>query len=414
MLQPNPELPTDSEYFVSRTLLKSEQSEPLSAYEEKYVKKLQRRARRRRIVGNAALAGTIVTFGAYWTDVNLNIAAEAQAKPGITFIAPPLDPENDHKALIVFNGFNTVNADNFARSNAEALQQNGDGNVLSIQYNNSSFDGDVYFETVHEYLVEHGITEANFTFISAGNIAGSRVGARLAEETDITIGSFQNYMSPSGSAGVKPFRQEEMQVAEFVAQWIPGAENSTAWRIAVEQYFYLDEYTKGSFNGDLAHDAEIVYKNTERFMKVGWGILNRFNNGDYTSNSFLLKQIAAIQEADLKDDYITMSEASDEVGIYWRGVYDDIVDQDVSVELLRSYTEEGGSPLFEYNIPNANHADWWKTKDEFKETALQAAASIPDEKEAFENRYNPIIFQDFILNNYALETNTSDTDEPEQ
>lgn len=401
MRQKNPELPPDSEYFDPNQAAESEQSTPLTDYEEKYLKKLHKRRRRRRIVGGTALASVFIGFNAYWLDVYRNIAIEEQAKPGITFIAPPLDPENSHKALIVFNGFNTVDADYFSKTNAEALQQNGDGNILSIQYNNSSFDGNTFFDTVETYLVEHDITEANFTFVSAGNVAGSRVGAKIAEETDISIGSLQHYMSPSGSDGVKPFRKEEMQAAEFVAQWVPGSENSTFWRIVVEQYFYLDQYTKGAYNGEFFHDADITLANAERFMKVGWGILNRFNNGDYTSNSFLLKQIAAINDADLEEDYITMSQASDDVAIYWRGKYDSIVDQEISVDQLRSYTNAGGMPLLDYDIPNASHTEYWVTKKEFKETASTVAAEIPEAVEAYQQRYNTDLLTLFYDKNFA-------------
>lgn len=406
MLQRNPELPPVT---VDAPEIVPEDSEP-TEYQLQYLRRRERTRRRMGRVGFVATSIGVLVGTAYWADVAHNIQEEKEAEPGIYILADPLDEENNHKATIILDGFNTMNANSYTREIGESIQQYADGELWSVDYNNAPLNGKTIFESAFELAEKRGITSISVATYSMGDIPGVEVATDFYVSSPLPVEKISITAGPSDVEGLQPYRQWELDFAKNVAEKIPGATHSTFWRYVAELYFYKDYYIKDDgFN-------------IGTFMKVGGSILKHFWEGDYTSNSFLLSQIDAMNSSDIKQNLEEIGEASDPesedyngklppIVMYFgtgKGGYDAMVNNKYSSEKICEYAETSGMPCFQYYVPGAVHSEYYRSVKEYLSTSQAAADKINPFSEARTEAY-----QDEQLQKELLANSDSDVDESE-
>lgn len=348
---------------------------PLTEYQRRYI---ERRSRLWPRIGNYGLIAVAATTP-YWIDVGINTINEREATPSISVVAEPLDEANDHKATILFNGFNTINANGLVKSLGESIQQYADGELWSVHYDNALLNDDKIYDAILDLAEQRGITSISIGSYSMGAVSSSEVVKDLIVDSPLAVEHVSFYSSPSGYDGLQPERQAELDFAHNVAALVPGSSHSTFWRYIVELFFYKDIYIKD--------DGFRI----DKFFKVGGDIIERFQNGEYTTNAFLLSQIDALSGADIARDIKKIGENPQNkplptfmyFGIGEDG-RDDMVDNEYSSQVICDAARKAGMACLTYTVSGAVHSEYYRSIDAYMvaaQTAAEDAAQIAQEDE---------------------------------
>jgi hypothetical protein len=379
MLQRNPESP------VSHFELRKKTPEP-TEYELKYAGWYG--AAQRTLSGAALLATGITLAGipTYGINVMQNTVAEEQAKPHINVMSGPLHEENKHKATIILNGFNTLSADSYTMSLGKSIQQYADGELWSVDYNNAPLNGKTIFESAYELAKKEGITSISVASYSMGDVAAVEVAKDFVVNSSIPVEKIAITSGPSNYDGLRKSMQGELESAKVWSK-IPGITHSTYGRYAAELYFYKDFYSRDGF--DLG-----------KFWDTATSIAGRFNENELTSNSFLMSQIEALDNADIKDNFKKIAEASKAKNIlppmnmYFgtgepiktksglQGGYDYMVNDKLSSQEICHYAVSADMPCFTYFVPGAIHSEYYKSTKEYMDMSKIAAKVVNPYQEA--------------------------------
>ncbi len=337
---------------------------PLTEHQRRYI---ERRSRLWPRISKYAFIAVSATTP-YWVDVGLNTLAEQEAAPSISVIAAPLDEANSQKATILFNGFNTINANGLVKSLGESIQQYADGELWSVHYDNALLNDKKIYDAILDLAEQRGITSISVGSYSMGAISSTEVVKDLVNDSPLTVEYVPIYSGPSGYDGLRPERQAELDFAHTVASFIPGASHSSLWRYGVELFFYKDVY--------LRDDGFRL----DKFFKVAGDIIERFQNGQYTTNSFLLSQIDALGSANIPRDIEQIGENPQNkplptfmyFGIGKDG-RDDMVDNKYSSQVICDAVQKAGMACLTYTVSGAVHSEYYRSVDEYMVAAQNAA-----------------------------------------
>jgi len=342
----------------------------LTAIEKKSVKKVENRYKLPLRLGTAAMA-FIIPGTPYWADVARNYSEEQSAVPDIKVIAQPADSKNAHKATVILDGFNRVNADAYALTMTDFIQHYADGELWSIQYNNAPLNGETLYKSVLDLAEKRNITTVSIATYSMGDGPGLEVATDIFTDSPLELETVSINLGPDGYEGVRPQMQSEHDFANFIATWVPSLAYSTFGRYGLEYWFYRDTFMKDGFD-------------FHKFLRLKNQIEHRFSNGEYTTNSFLLSQINALSHSRIKENIETIGKNPKKKKlpnfIYFgvgEGGYDSIVDVDYSMKKIGSYVTKAGMRYFTHEVPGVAHAEYYRSVDEY----MKAAQTIVRQQE---------------------------------
>lgn len=355
--------------------------------DKKLEAKLRRRSRLPLKIAAAALAfATIDT--AYWSDVNENRAEQAAAEVTINVIGKPLDEANSTKATVFIDGFNTYDANYLAKSVGPAVQQVADGELWSLSYNNAILNRKKIYETIVDLAKERGIESVSVAGYSMGGIIAVEAASDIIVNSSIEVNSIDLMHTPDGSDGLQPYQKKELGFAQNLAEWVPGAIDSSWVRFAGELYFYKNNYTKGQFKDwDIAHNTGVLIDNAYRFTRTFGSILEKFDNPKQASMQLLTEQVYKINQFDMLDELKKITEHRKEkqmpVVIYLGMEADSLVKDELTAENFYKYTHATDIDYFSYTVPDAVHSQYNRSIDEymkvFEAASGPVSADIKDE-----------------------------------
>lgn len=349
----------------------------------------------KRALAYTAIFGSIV----YAADVAKNMNEEREAVPDISVVLEAGNSENSDHAILVENGFNTTNADYLGTVLGPSLQKIGDGEIWSVQSNNAIANSDAVFEKALELAEQRGIKSISIATYSMGDMRGIETAEKFATESSIPVESIVVISGPSGYDGLREYQQDEMAWAKFLSKAVPGSAYSSYFRYLAELYFYRDSFTRQEDNF-----VDFIVKNTDRFIGVIDGMKKRFENGDYTRNSYLLRQINAIDTTDIEGLLKRIGESSETTRkpllIYVGSTaYDNVVDDEFSADEFEGFAENANLDFMRDRVEGVYHSQYYQPE------ALEAFDSLfekiaPDAKEIIaqnEAEFNQQVYQAFLL-----------------
>lgn len=384
----NPERPAPTtEHTAKKQKLwhRKNHLEPVFTFDaDKYLKK--RRIRRTAGYVITLTCGGLATFSLL--DMHTNMQNEANAEASMRVVTPAQSPDNQDSAWMTFNGFNTMNADPFLDEMGHGMQMMSDGDLVSAHYDNAKFNNKTIFESAYELAIGKGYESINIKSYSMGDVPAVSVMADFVEKTDIPVESVGIISGPSGYEGLRSYQQDEMKTAQFISKLFPNAKYSTPVRYLLEVYFYRDNYTKGTFRPwntleGIDHNFDVIGKNINSFVGVLKGMKTRFDRHGMTSSSFLLEQIYALQKANFDKAFERTAAQKNEKlmpVIYYFGTgeggYDNVVNDVISGETICGLAHKHGLTCFNYAVPNAQHAWYSKTIEEYEATYAEAKLDV--------------------------------------
>ena len=336
MLQPSME-------YTQRILVENEEKELSKTRRKKILKKMGKRA----LITLAVLS---VPVAGYTGDVLANQAAQSEAISTIQVSEAPLDPENNDKAIVFFDGFRSNNADELVLYRGEGLQNVLDGQLWSVGYNNANLQPNTIGENIISLADEQGVDTLYFYGESAGGTIEMEAQAYVAEHSDITIAAHILNSVPDGAAGLRKARQDEIKTVETLSV-IPGAKYSSVVRFLGEMAFRSESFYKdGEFNIDKA------FSTTGEVIDV--------LQGDKVAGSWLMfDQLMAIEDADIQGHINKIGELPPEIQrpvVIYIGTakpgFDYIVNDKLSAENIEQYALDANVPFIHLRVPGAVHS----------------------------------------------------------
>lgn len=364
-----------------------EENDEFGAY-EKLDKKLERQLKRRsRLplkIGATAL--TFATIGsAYWADVHTNRAERAASEVSINIVGEALYKTNSDKATIFIDGFNTYDADYLAETVGPAVQQVADGEIWSLSYNNAILSREKIYETISEMVEDRGIESVSISGYSMGGILAIEAASDIVAKSTTEVNSVVMMHTPDGSDGLRSYQRKELGFAQTLADWSPSAIDSTWVRFASELYFYKNNYTRGEYiNGDISYNANIVFKNSERFGRTFNSILKKMNKPKRTSMQLLSEQVFKINEFDMLDELKRISEQQDTkqvptlLYVAMEDKNDALVKNKFTSKNFRTYSAETDIDYFSYLVPDATHSQYYKSIEEYARVFERASGPVAE------------------------------------
>jgi len=348
--------------------------------DKKLEKKLKRRSRQSQKLAAASLIiASIAT--PYWLDVESNRAEQAAAEVSINLIADPIDEANEHKAIVLADGFNTSNGDYLTKIIGPAIQQVADGRLMSLGNNNASLGRENIFNKLVETANEYDINTYVFVGYSMGGIIAIEAAADIVSKSDINVSLITPMHTPNGLDGLQENQQKELGFIQLLADWMPGAVDSSWVRFGGELYFYKDNYTKGTFDDwNIAQNIGVVTDNVGRFGRTASSVWKTVNDPKHASMQLLTEQGFKISQFDMLDELKTISEQSDKkqmpLLMYVRMKNDALVKNEESSEAFRKDAQETDIRFYSYLVPDAIHAQYYKSEEEYMRMFGLASLSI--------------------------------------
>lgn len=274
------------------------------------------------------LAATALTLSsivsAYWQDVEQGRMAESQASVSVSDTLAPQQEANSNRATLVIDGFNAKDATYLSGTLGPAIQEIGDGTILSLNYNNALLDREEVFDKAVSYAHEHNITTLSVVGYSMGGIIGTELTADLNSKSNITVENLATIETPYGYDGLREYQKNELAFGQWVATNIPGSEYSSWMRKAGEVYFYRNAYT---------HDSPL--ENVGNFLRITGEVLSRQDTSRLTSTRLLMQQIYKISHVDFAKEFETIktqhgNKAETVISYFKTSGYDDVVDDSYS------------------------------------------------------------------------------------
>ena len=303
---------------------RAHETDELTDDEKKFVKKEEKRAKGRAravlTLTSLALASTAGVIG-YWADVSHNreVQAAADAQISLKVIAGPQNKENSDKAIILMDGYGTVDSDLLAKSIGPGSRQLGDGYLLSFDYNNGVISRDAVLKEVLRETAEIGVTHVTYVGHSTGGIMGLEAAADTVKYSYLNVDADVQLSAPSGPKGLNPQQAASLGFSQSVAK-IPGATDSSAYLFGNEMLMRSGNYTKGQFKdfwsgesfwedlGNVGHDVGIVANNIGAFFSTSGEVLSQLNNPDNISYRLLAQQGFKVQQFDAEAELKTINE----------------------------------------------------------------------------------------------------------
>ncbi len=332
-------------------------------------RRLKGRNRLNGLIAATALLG--VGVGQYASDVRANQEIQAEASINIQIASPALDPANNHKALIFFNGLGTDNAEAITKFTGHSLQPILDGQRWSIGYNNAPLEKTVFAKK----LIEAAHEQNADTFIFVGRSAGGNIIMQAQEEvrkySSITIEAIVLDSTPVDIEALRPARQEEIAIAHTIAR-IPGAEYSSAVRSIGEMASRIDSYNFGTpwqrienFATTYTHVNESIDNNKLPGMWLMFGQLLAIQDTDFESR---MENIAKLPKSVVRPTMLYLHTA--EPGV------DPVVDTEKSSKAIAAFAHKYGIPFLDYGINGAVHTHPEIAVDAYAQTLTKAKVTI--------------------------------------
>jgi len=252
----------------------------------------------------------------YFGDARVNMIAEAKARTTVIDVYPALENDTTKNATVMYDGFNTYGARNFARTLGDSIQLAFPGEGMSVQYNNGAFEAAKITPVVDKKLARYPeVNGADVVSHSLGIIPATKYIADKSNNTWFPVETATLIAGPANFDGLTDKTQHELRTAEDLA-WIPLIEYSSLFRYLLEMNFYQDDIKKNVSNA-LA------------------GINDRFAKGNTTSNAFLARQIKAAINADVPGTIASIKDAKFRtIFNIVKLTHDSVVDKDDSAEKI--------------------------------------------------------------------------------
>lgn len=362
--------------------------------DKKLEKKFKRRANLPLKIGAMALALASVQT-AYWSDVQANRAEQAAAEVSINIVSESLDAANSDKATIFIDGFNTYDADYLAETVGPAVQQVADGELWSLSYNNAILSRAKIYQTVLDMAEQRGIESVTVAGYSMGGIVAIELASDIVAESTTEVNSVVMMHTPDGSDGLRTNQKRELGFAQSLADWFPGAADSTWVRFAGELYFYKNNFLRGEFkDGDVAYNADVVLGNVERFGRTFSSIFDKMNDPKRTSMQLLSEQVFKINQFDMLDELKRISQQRDEKqvpALLYVAMDDDndaMVKNQLTTDNFKTYSAETNMDYFSYLVPDATHSQYNKSIEEYTRVFDQASGPVSQDIDAETARHS--------------------------
>ncbi len=363
-----PELPLWDESFELQFTPAEYPNEPLTSYEEKYLKRYRRKmALAKFAVGVGLFAGAHAAM--YLSDVQSNMAEATEAKPTIRIMSEAVDEDSSHKATIFYHGFNSFGASDLVSWLGDGAKQAYSGEQWAVQYNNAPLDAAKISETINDQIEERGITSVDVVTYSMGDVPGIDNAVEIINNGWVNVESITILSGPADYDGLTEKTQEELAIAKSFA-WIPWVEYSTPFRYLAEMYFYKDAIER--------NPVETVE-----------GINTRFRNGDVTTNLFLSSQINSISDSNIGDKIGSIDPMKFQPTINYVKIKDGrdtVVDNDYSAEKICEYANEKGLNCNVFEV-NSTHGNFFLNADEYAKVFEQIGQILKPQVEKEQARH---------------------------
>jgi hypothetical protein len=328
-----------------------------------------KRNRRLRKVGTT-LALMSMPFSAYAIDVRHNMNIQAEATIDVSVEHEALDPSNNDKAIVFFDGTRSTSGDDLIEYRGNGLQQAIDGQLWSVGYNDAVLDPDLIGKELLENAQKYGVTALYLYGESAGGVTALDAQAYVRAHSNIIFPAHFLNSVPYAPEGLRQARQDEIALVETLAE-IPGAKYSSFVSFVGESIFRSDRYIS-----DRGIDLEKAYTTTQE-------ILADMAGSKQAGNWLMFDQLMAIKNANIRDRIIEMGLIPDDIQrpvIIYIGTRDPgrdyMVDDDLSAAEIKDYTDEAGITFIHIEVPGAVHSRPDIGVAAFESTIAEAAGDI--------------------------------------
>lgn len=341
-------------------------TEALTARELHRVETLTRRRQKLLLGINAVALATSATLSAYWGDVATNHEKAATSTASITTIGESLQ-HHDSTATIFFDGFNALSADYLAAEMGPSVQQITDGKLMSVSYGNAPLEPEKIADKIIDIAHAQHLDSVSLYGYSLGGIIGTEVAADIIDKSDLRVDAIYLNLTPDGSKGLLPERQEEINAMELIGS-LPGAKYSNYLRFAGTMLSEADSYTQGA-----------PIDNWNNFQ-AAWQLADKEIKEEQRPGFWLLiDQVLAISNANLNKNFQTIGHERDTkpmpVVVYLgtaRPGFDDTVNTAESSDNICMYASRADLQCYVYNVPGAHHAEYFDSVTAYN-TTLGAA-----------------------------------------
>lgn len=320
--------------------------------------------RKKRLVRGLGYAGMAMSLAGIHAGVNIaqnqEIAASSEVR--IDILAESIDPDNNNTAIVSIDGFNELDAENVSSSIGVGIQQAVDGQLWSVNYNNSLFDERAIARAIVRESIENDIDRVILNGYSAGgNISfsvyqelqqiSSMKSDRSPESDSLPVTTSQLELplvvvtaTPNGIDRVKVHFQDQIELFNFLATHAPD----------------LLYYDPARFIGELYYRQDVMQNDPIGTIIDSWDYV--FN--DKATPAWLLElQLQAIAESDLErvindiGEYADNNNTPQPVVVYQTSVNGNeyMIDDIASSQDIQNYARQNGMPYFVNPVEGAVH-----------------------------------------------------------
>jgi len=302
---------------------------------------------------------------------NQQIAEEASSS--IHEILPARTTAGEDRAIVMFDGFGTIDADALSLSLGPDIQRQLDGSVISVRYGNALLNTDSIAKQIETYVEHDHKTELDMVGYSAGGDIMAAVNTRL-EHDHVATEALYFISTPDGLDGLRPDMQTKaVPVTQAIAK-VPPLEYSDPVRFGVEMvarsHLYTDQPDIFSTIGAAAHTASHIIEqlSTKQEIPGSW---------------MLVDQLFAIQNANIKDRFNEIATASPDIrrpAVVYLGTgkdgYDTVVNDKWSARHFADAARSAGLGIAVDYVPDAVHAEYQLTPGQYRHTFQQIGAQV--------------------------------------
>jgi len=357
---------------------------------------------RRTMATVAGVAFIGANVGLYAADVHANQEIQASARVEVNILSQALDPINDDNALVSIDGFGMRDGEMLASSLGIGVRSILDGQIWQVNYNDASLEPLAIAEEIVETATEEGVDTISLVANSAGGGIAMQTQERIHEISDLTVEAVFLNASPDGVKTLRPARREEVALVEQYA-WIPGVTYSTPLRAIGEIAFQADRYSSG--------DPATRFNN---FVRTAEQVSDALHNNKLPGTWLMIDQMLAIENANIKTRVQNLNELPEETMrptiIYLSAKKDYMVNNELAVKNIESYTNKYGVPFLTYDIPGAIHSRPDLSKDEYVAVLASAKEDILESIDAQRAlaKYNQTLKLELLAEELAEHTDPND------
>lgn len=367
-------------------------------YEQKLLKKNERRSRRRARLplklGAAALAVSSLSF-TYWHDVETNRTHSIESQPEIRSVGEQTNELIKNTSTFYLAGFDTRNGDVFGERVGVSIQQIVPSTAESINYGDAPLDPVEIAKQIIGYSEDRNLDSIALAGNSLGGIVAAEVGEYIILNSDIQVEAIILNATPDGSKGLLPETQGDMATMMDSLQAVPGSKYSTFARYAATLIQDNGSYTHGDGPIDTIND----------FIRSSNSVWQQVQEKRRPGMWLLVDQALAITNADLEKIIKNIGEQRGEkrmpVIVSMRTLNPDddhVVDVVESSQNICEYADEADLSCEIVYVDGAHHTSYEFDTEMFSTAIAKSAEDIKDEIQSEESQY--------VLENYDYYYNT--------